>query len=507
MILTVAVLAVFGVVFYQVGFSTLSNQLNTDLKKQGLTALHIAQQKAAHAALVSLDGGVPLRCVSPKAFKGAFSQFKRQAKLTGTSYQLNLFQFGCSSSIVTVELVTNLPQYVFQQLVQPIFNAINQPPGTSLATYCVTPTNQLAWHDGQRCSGVRIRMVAERARINAGAPGNKAAIVLFRSLEPLYATRSEIARILLLLLPLAALLATILGFVVALGVTRPLRLMTRQVRAIQGASGLRVRISPHDRHDEIGQLAAAFNGMMDRLQEVFEQQRRFVADASHEMRTPLTAIIGNSELLARELPKESEGRTALTMIRREAGRLSRLVNDLLTLAELDAGPQLIKAPVELDTLLLDVYAQAKHIDDRVRVRLGDVTPIIVIADADRLRQLLLNLIDNAIKYTPAGGTVTLSLDEEPGFARLCVADTGVGIPPDDLPHIFDRFYRADKARSGHAGAGLGLSICRWIVEAHGGHIRVESTVGVGTTVIVELPTKSESCRASPPEDSKRLLAE
>lgn len=179
--------------------------------------------------------------------------------------------------------------------------------------------------------------------------------------------------------------------------------------------------------------------------------------------------------------------------------MSRLVNDLLTLAELDSGGRLAKSAVELDTLLLEVYAQARHLDDRVRVRLGDVTPVIVQADADRIRQLLLNLLDNAVKYTPAGGTVTLALDEEPDCARICVSDTGIGIPSSDLPHIFDRFYRADKSRSGRPGAGLGLSICRWIIEAHMGRIAVESTPGEGTTFIVELPLTATPAGTLAPE--------
>jgi two-component system OmpR family sensor kinase len=166
------------------------------------------------------------------------------------------------------------------------------------------------------------------------------------------------------------------------------------------------------------------------------------------------------------------------------------------LAQAEAGMTLEKQPVELDTLILEVYRQAQLMSaarfptgDRVAIRLGHEDQAIVEGDPDRLKQLLLNLIDNALKYTPPGGTVTLSLYRDQAWVRISVEDTGVGIPPDVLPHVFDRFYRAQ--REGRKGVGVGLSIARWIAEAHDGHLSVESTVGEGTTFTISLPLQVE----------------
>ncbi len=176
--------------------------------------------------------------------------------------------------------------------------------------------------------------------------------------------------------------------------------------------------------------------------------------------------------------------------------MNRLVADLLLLAQAESGMQLEKQPVELDTLILEVYRQAQlmsatqfPVGEGVTIRLGHEDQATIEGDPDRLKQLLLNLIDNALKYTPPGGTVSLSLYRDQEWVRVTIEDTGVGIPPDVLPHIFDRFYRAQ--REGRKGVGLGLSIARWIAEAHGGRLSVESEVGQGTTFTLWLPTEEE----------------
>jgi signal transduction histidine kinase len=176
--------------------------------------------------------------------------------------------------------------------------------------------------------------------------------------------------------------------------------------------------------------------------------------------------------------------------------MSRLVADLLLLARVDAGVRLDRQPVELDTLLLEVYRQATVMSSEVDIRLGHEDQAVVVGDADRLRQLFLNLVDNALKYTLDGGQVTLSLHNEGDWVRVTVADTGIGIPPEDLqpapnglPSIFERFYRADPGRTrGKGGTGLGLSIAHWIAQAHGGEISVKSTLGEGSSFTVRLPT-------------------
>lgn len=517
MLLTVAVLALFGAVFYYVGFQSLSNRMNTEMAQQGREAFSIVRHEIGTHAVTLGQGQYQAVCLrTGRALPATpFRRLDQEAQLTNTSYSVLLEQLQCTNVSYAFPDISDSLSHELNRLrrlqtgscinfgaVAGLFSPQKLP--TRQVTECSVPLNSPGCR-GAKCPTARIRVLSAGEAINLPTGQRDVVVVsLWRSLDTLSTTRSEIKNILLILLPLAAVIASILGLLTAMRVTRPLRIMTRQVRQIAKAEDLSVRVPSRGRRDEIGQLAAAFNGMMDRLQGVFDQQRRFVGDASHEMRTPLTAIIGNTELLDRELRPAGDAHAAVATIRREAGRMSRLVNDLLTLAELDFGPRLVKSAVELDTVLMEVCGQARYINEDVRVRLGDVAPVIVQADPDRIRQLLLNLVDNAVKYTPAGGMVTLAVDEIPGGARISVSDTGIGIPKEDLTHIFERFYRADKARSGRPGAGLGLSICRWIVEAHAGTIRVESTVGVGTTFFVELPASEDAGLAMTANESAQL---
>ncbi|WKZ51938.1 MAG: HAMP domain-containing sensor histidine kinase [Anaerolineales bacterium] len=240
--------------------------------------------------------------------------------------------------------------------------------------------------------------------------------------------------------------------------------------------------------DEIGQLVHAVNQTFERLEVLFTSQQRFIADVSHELRTPLTVIKGNVDLMRRMRELDPD---LLDSIDQEAGRLTRLVTDLLLLAKAEAGSlPLTKASVELDTLLLEVIPEMRVLaGNKIRVKLTEIDQLQVYGDRDRLKQVLLNLIANAIQYTPAGEEVFLSLARVGDRARLIVRDTGPGIPAEDLPYIFERFYRAEKSRTRSAagGFGLGLSIAHWIVEQHGGRIEVNSREGWGTTFAVWLP--------------------
>lgn len=290
---------------------------------------------------------------------------------------------------------------------------------------------------------------------------------------------------------IAVALAAIGGAFISGTALRPLNQIAATASRIARAEDLDQRIEGAYPDDEVGQLADTFNQMMGRLQDLFNTQQRLVADVSHELRTPLATIQGNVDLLRRGAAKDPAMlRESLEAIDQEVARMSRLVRDLLLLAEADAGVQLTLKPVELDTLLLEVYREALLMaNGRVKVRLGHEDQAQVHGDADRLKQLLLNLVSNAIAYTPADGVVTLSLHRRPdGWVRVSVSDTGVGIAPEDLPHIFDRFWRVDRARTRAAGgSGLGLSIARSIAEAHGGSISVESEPGKGSTFEVLLP--------------------
>jgi signal transduction histidine kinase len=267
---------------------------------------------------------------------------------------------------------------------------------------------------------------------------------------------------------------------------RPLEDIASVARQITRADDLSRRVPHSNRTDEIGDLARALNQSLERLDRLFRSQQRFLADISHELRTPLTSVRGNLDLMSRFGRYDQE---SMAVIQDEMERMSRLLGDLLLLARADTGGlPLRQAPVELDNVLFEVYRQVSRIEKPVAVELTDVDQATVLGDEDRLKQLLLNLVDNGIKYTQPGGAVRLSLAQENNWAQLTVSDTGIGIPAEDLPHIFERFYRVDKARSrAQGGSGLGLAIAQWIVQAHGGTIQVESTPGVGTTFRVRLP--------------------
>ncbi len=230
------------------------------------------------------------------------------------------------------------------------------------------------------------------------------------------------------------------------------------------------------------------------IRSAWERQQQFVADASHELRTPLTVIKANAELLLRYPGRTIEEESVrITNVVREANRMNKLVATLLTLARADAGqPELSREEVALGELVAAAAEQFGPLAERKGVALQAAAEdgVTLSADRERLQQLLVILLDNALKFTPAGGRITVACRRQAGQAVLTVADTGCGIPPADVPRIFDRFFRGDRARSrGEGGSGLGLAIAHWIVESHGGRIRAESAMGAGTKIIVTLPVK------------------
>jgi len=288
---------------------------------------------------------------------------------------------------------------------------------------------------------------------------------------------------------LALVLAAAGGALLARAVLQPIKTITETAERITQAEDLSQRIPSADPNDELGRLVRTINGMLARLETLFQAQQRLVADVSHDLRTPLTTIQGNVDLLRRGAADDPALRNeALRAIADETARMRRMVSDLLLLAQADAGLKLQRQPVELDTLLLEVYRQAQVMaGDRLTVHLGAEDQALVLGDSDRLRQLLLNLVDNALKYTPAGGEVTLTLRRRDGWVQVIVEDTGIGISPEDLPHIFERHYRADRSRGRSGGHGLGLAIAQWIAQAHDGRIEVTSELGKGSRFTVWLP--------------------
>jgi two-component system OmpR family sensor kinase len=311
------------------------------------------------------------------------------------------------------------------------------------------------------------------------------------------ATQDTLLEVLLIGTSVAIVAAALAAWFSSRQAIHPLDNVTEAALQITGADDLSRRIpykgSPKD---EVGQLVAAFNQTLGRLENLFSTQRRFLADVGHELRTPLTVIKGNVGLMRKikEFDEES-----LETIEDEVDRLTRMVGDLLLLAQAESGKiPLAHEVVELDTLLLEVLNQMQVLaHDRVKLDLGNIDQVLVCGDRDRLKQVIVNLVGNAINYTPTGGEIVVGLGKVAERAQLTVTDNGPGISPEDLPHIFERFYRSEKSRTRQKdgkGFGLGLSIAYWIIRNHGGRIEVNSTLGKGTTFCVWLPLAQGDCK-------------
>jgi heavy metal sensor kinase len=346
-------------------------------------------------------------------------------------------------------------------------------------------------------SGELMRLATRRTE---GYDGADFYVRLGQSLAALERARTRLLLILGISIPVALLLSSFGGLVLANQALSPVDRITTAAEAI-GAGDLTKRVPTPAKMDEIGRLAATFNQMIARLQAAFERQKQFTSDASHELRTPLAVLRGDIELtLRRERTAEEYQRTLASNLE-EIIRLSRLVEDLLMLARADAGRVELRCePVNLTELCQKMTEYISPLAEQREQTLRYHAPaeaVWVKADVQRIKQLLLNLLDNAIKYTEPRGTITLTLAMEEGCAALAVADTGRGIPAEDVPHVFERFFRRSAKTSDRSapGSGLGLSIVKWIVDAHGGKIEVQSQLGVGTTFTTKLPLLEPSDEA------------
>jgi heavy metal sensor kinase len=316
----------------------------------------------------------------------------------------------------------------------------------------------------------------------------------------------QVGLVLALLVPLAVLLAGIGGLFLAGRALDPIDRITRTAASI-GAEDLSRRLPRETQTvpDEVGRLAAAFNFMLDRLDGAFQRQRQFTADASHELRTPLMLLLTQVDVALQRPRTADEHSRVLTSLREDLMRLRRLLDALLALARADAREVILaRESIDLGELAVEVVEVLRPMAEERGIRLSSRVDqrSVVLGDQAHLMQLLVNLIENALKYTPAGGevTVTVGLDSKHALAQVVVSDTGEGIPAEHLPHVFERFYRADQARS-TSGVGLGLAISSWIAEAHGGRIEAQSLLGVGSTFTVLLPIDPAAYRSKRDSDS------
>ncbi len=315
------------------------------------------------------------------------------------------------------------------------------------------------------------------------------------SLENMVKTRRRFLLIMASVFPFGLLFAGGGGWLLARRALRPVDHMTRTARRIS-AEHIDERLPVTGNGDELDRLAKTLNDMLDRLDDAFYQMRQFSADASHELQTPLTILKGEIEVALRSHRSPEEYKDVLKSGLEEIDRINHLVEGLLLLARADAGVMRMDIqPVDLKMLIRDVCNQMMVIADEHSIALhsGPMESVVVDGDREHLRRTLLNLVDNAIKYTPAGGRVTLTLSADDRWASLSVTDTGIGFPADERQLIFDRFHRATDTRSRDAGGvGLGLSIVRSIAKAHGGRIEAESPPGHGSTFTLFLPASAST---------------
>lgn len=316
------------------------------------------------------------------------------------------------------------------------------------------------------------------------------------SYKAIQEVQQQLIFLLAISLPVTLLFTSAGGWFLAGRALAPIDRITRSAQQIS-ADELHQRLKLDLPNDEIGRLAATFDQMLARLDEAFERQKRFIADASHELRTPLTVLKGDVEVALNRPRTAEEYREALQLVNQTTDRLAGLVEELFLLARADNRQfPLVAEPFDLIELLNEVSSLlfSRALAKNITLQLDTPEQLLLPADRDKLSRLFMNLIDNAIKYSNPGDAVTITAGLDQGQVRVTVSDTGPGIATEHLPHLFERFYRIDKARArnatgdnGSSGAGLGLSIAQWLAQLHGGHIEVTSQVGQGTTFTVWLP--------------------
>ncbi len=481
-------ICLFSAVFYINLKTSLQTNIDSDIHEQALEIADGIRDNHGAISVLDVTGGLP-GLVDPDAGSETILGATPTSIATGTPTIAH--PTPTPSTVDVGPLVRILNKSGIPVYTSPAFGNLTLPPDS-----VSKPLHKTSWKGTVTAkSGQSVRIYSMPLVSGQSVYG---ILQVGESLTSLDSTLRSALIELLLIGPGVLLLSFLGGYWLAARSFSPVRKMTSIARRIK-AGNLHDRVPVPSSKDELQTLALTFNEMIERLEKAFNRQRRFVADASHELRTPVAAIRSMTDVaLKRSEPASSdEYLSTLQDVNTEVERLGHMINDLLALARSDEDQRLGECePVRLDTLAMDVAATIEPLADEKNIRLiveESSEPVVVMGDEVRLIQVMMNLLDNAIKYTNAGGSVSLRVEKQANEASLIVSDTGIGIAPEHLEHIFERFYRVDPARSRAAGGtGLGLAIVEWIVQAHEGAIQVESEVGVGTTFTVRLPLASTS---------------
>jgi heavy metal sensor kinase len=478
-------ICLFSAVFYINLKTSLETNIDSDLHEQAQEIADGIRDDHGAVSVLDVTGGLP-GLVDSDAGSQTILGDTPTSTATGTGTTKVAHPTPTPSTVDVGPLVRILNSAGTPVYASPAFANLS-PPSDSIAK----PLHNISWKGTVTARNGQAVRIYSRPLVS----GNTVYGVLQvgESLTSLDSTLRSALIELLLIGPGILLLSFLGGYWLAARSFAPVRKITSIARRIK-AGDLHERVPVPANKDELQTLAQTFNEMIERLEKSFTRQRRFVADASHELRTPVAAIRSMTDVALKgsEPSSNDEYLSTLQDVNMEVERLGHLINDLLALARADEGQQLReREPVRLDTLAMDVAATIEPLANEKGITLeveeGDV-PVVVVGDEVRLIQVMMNLLDNAIKYTNAGGKVSLRVGKQGDTACLVVSDTGIGISQEHLEHIFERFYRVDPARSRAAGGtGLGLAIVEWIVQAHEGTIQVESQVDAGTTFTVRLP--------------------
>ncbi|MFZ9870185.1 MAG: sensor histidine kinase [Candidatus Kapaibacteriota bacterium] len=484
--------ALFGVVAYWTVSRELYANLDASLKRAAASLQAVIQREQ--------DGG-----------RKPLTPIRRGNRASASSEAA--FEFLQRSSMRDFVGPIPVPASLLERREDPVWSAVYEHVLLNASSYALqasTPTGEVMWRSdnllvdtlptfeqlqsaGERPSDGTLYSYAtlrnERYRI-VSTRDSVASITAAYPVRAVDETLQSLFAILLYSIPIVLLGSVLLGWFLARRALRPVDVIAQRAQRIT-AERLSDRLPVLQSNDEIGRLTAILNEMIARLERSFDQIRQFTSDASHELKTPLAILMGELEVaLRKEIPDEDVRHTLQSCLE-EVVRLTHVVQGLLDLSRAESGQLVLELhPIDLSDIVRDITEDVVILAEPKQIRVeSHIDPHVeILGDAVRLHQALLNVIENAIKYTPAGGTVVVALHAQDHEALVTVRDTGSGIPEDQIHRIFDRFFRVDKARSSNIhGTGLGLAIVQWVVRSHEGSVRVESVVGEGTTFVLSFP--------------------